>query len=69
MIFNYSLSRADGKPPFEGSGPSSGSFGEDDDILFQVLKDRLIESEKFGRVINPTKEPQLIQSRAQLAIM
>ena len=60
MVFNYSLSLADGNPPIEESGPSSGSFGEDDYILFQVLKDGLIESEKFNWVINPTKEPRLI---------
>ena len=69
MIFNYSSSRTDGNPPVEGRGPSSGSFGEDDDILFRELKDRLIEPEKFNWVINPTKEPRLIQSRARLAIM
>ena len=69
MIFNYSLSRADGNPPVEGSIASSESFGEDDDIFFQVLKDRLIESEKFNRVINPTKEPRLILSRGRLAVM
>ena len=69
MILNYWLSRADGYPPFEARGPSSGSFGEDNDIFFQVLKDRLIESEKFNRVINHAKEPRLILSRARLAIM
>ena len=69
VIFNYSWNRVDGYPPVEGRGPSSGSSGEDDYILFQVLKDRLIESEKFNRVINPPKQPQLIQSWAWLAIM
>ena len=69
MIFNYSLSHTDGNPPVEGSGASSESFGEDDDIFFQVLKDRLIESEKFNRVINHAKESRLILSRARLAIM
>ena len=60
MIFNYSLGRAGGNPPIEESGPSSGSFGEDDNIFPQVVKDGLIESGKFNRVINLTKEPRLI---------
>ena len=69
MIFNYSLSCADGNPPVEESGPSSGSFSEDDKIFFQVPREKLIESEKFNRVINPTKEPRLILSRTRLAII
>ena len=69
MIFNHSLNRADGNPLVERRGPASGSSGEDDYILFQVLKDRLIKSEKFNWVINPTKEPQPIKFRARLAIM
>jgi len=64
VIFDYSLSREDGNPPVEGSGPSSGGPGEDD-RFFQVPKDRLIESEQFSQVINP----RLIQSRARLAIV
>jgi len=69
VIFNYSLSRADGDPPAEGSGPSLGSFGENDDIFFQVPKDTLTGSEQFNQVINPEMEPRLIQSRERLAIM
>ena len=69
VIFNHLLNRADGNPPVERHGSASGSSGEDDYILFQVLKDRLIESEKFNRVINPTKEPQPIKFRARLVIM
>jgi len=65
VIFDYSLRRADGNPPVEGSGPSSGGSSEDDDRFFKVPKDRLIESEQFSQVINP----RLIQSRARLAIM
>jgi len=68
VIFNYSLSRVDGDPLIEGSPPSSGSFGEDD-IFSQVPKDRLIESDQFNQIINPTMEPRLIQSRARLGIM
>ena len=63
VIFNYSLSRTDGNPPFEVRGPSSGSFIKGDNIFFQVLKDRHIEWDKFNRVISPTKEPRLIRSR------
>ncbi|PUU82964.1 hypothetical protein B9Z19DRAFT_1105475 [Tuber borchii] len=69
VIFNYSLSRTDESPPAEGSGPSSGIFGEHDDIFSQVPKDTLIESEQFNQVINPENEPQLIQSRARLSII
>ena len=65
VIFDYSLNRADENPPVEGSGPSSGGSSGDDDIFFQVPKDRIIESEQFSRVINP----RLIRSRARLAIM
>ena len=69
VIFNYLLSRTDEIPPTEGSTPSSGSIGEDDDIFFQVPKSTLIGSEQFSQVINPAKEPRLIQSRERLAIM
>ncbi|PUU82963.1 hypothetical protein B9Z19DRAFT_1040118 [Tuber borchii] len=69
VIFNYSLSRTDESPPVEGSSPSSGIFGENDDIFFRVPKDTLIESEQFNQVINPEKEPRLIQSRARLSII
>ena len=70
VIFNYSLSHTDESPPTEGSGPSSGIFGENDDIFFQIPKDTFIESEQFNQVINPKKEPRLIQSREpRLAIM
>ena len=48
VIFNYSLSRTNESPPAEGSGPSSGSIGEDDDIFFQVPKDTLVGSEQFS---------------------
>ena len=69
VIFNYSLSRADGNSPVERGGPSSRNFSEDDDIFFQVPKDALIRSEQFIQTINPEKEPRLIQSRERLAIM
>lgn len=69
VIFNYSLSRADGNPPVERGGPSSRNFSEDDDIFFQAPKDTFIGSEQFSQVINPAKEPRLIQSRERLAIM
>jgi len=69
VIFDYSLSREDRNPPVEGSGPSSGGPGEDDDRFFQVPKDRLVESEQFSQVINRTRAPQLMQSRARLGIM
>ena len=69
VIFNYSLSQPDRSPPAEGSRPSPGSFGENDDIFFQVPKDTFIESGQFNQVINPAKEPRPIQTRARLAIM
>jgi len=69
VIFDYSLSREDGNPAVEGNGPSSGGSSEDDDRFFRVHKDMLIESEQFSQVVNPTKQPRLIQSRARLAIM
>ncbi|PUU82961.1 hypothetical protein B9Z19DRAFT_1061393 [Tuber borchii] len=69
VIFNYSLSRTDESPPAEGSRPSPASFGEDDDIFFQMPKDTFIGSEQFNQVINPAKEPRPMQTRARLAIM
>jgi len=69
VIFNYSLSHTDESPSAEGSRPSPGSFGEDDDIFFQMPKDTFIRSEQFNQVINPAKESRPIQSRARLAIM
>jgi len=68
VIFNYSLGRVDGDPPVERGSPSSGSFGEDDDMFFQVPKEKLIDSEQFNQIINPTKD-RIIQSRARLGIM
>ena len=69
VIFNYYLSRTDGSPPAEGSGLSSGIFGENDDIFFQLPKDTLMGSRQFNQVTNPEIEPRLIQSRERLAIM
>ena len=69
VIFNYSLSRTDENPPAEGSRPSPGSFGEDDDIFFQAPKDTFLVSEQFNQMINPAKEPRPVQTRARLAIM
>jgi len=69
VIFDYSVSYADGNPPVEGSGPSSGNFGEVDGRFFQISKDRLVESEQFNQVINATKRPRLTQSQARLGIM
>jgi len=68
VIFDYSLSRADGNPPVEENGPSSGRF-EVDDRFFQVPKDRLVESEQFNQVISATERPRLTQPRARLSIM
>ena len=64
VIFDYLLSQEDGDPPVEGSCPSSGGPGEDDQF-FQVHKDRLIESEQLSQVTNLRS----IQSRGRLAIM
>jgi len=69
VIFDYSLSREDGNPAVEGNGPSSGGSSEDNDRFIQVPKDMLMESEQFGQVIHPTKEPRLVPWRARLAIM
>jgi len=69
VIFDYSLGGSDESPPVEGGGPSSGGSDEDDDRFFQVSKDRLIESEQLNQIINLTKEPGPIQSRARLCIM
>ena len=70
VIFDYWLRPADESAPVEGGEPSSGRSREGGDIFFQVPKDRLIESEQFNQIINPTRGPQLIQSRGQrLAIM
>ena len=69
VIFDYSLCCTDESPPVEGGDPSSGGSGEDDNRLFQVPKDRLIESEQFKQAINPMKEPRPTQSRARLGIM
>ena len=69
VIFNYSLSRTDESPPAEGSGLSSGIFGENDDIFFQLPKYTLIQSDQFNQIINPERKPRLIQPRERLAIM
>ena len=57
MIFGYSLDpdylkHEDCNPPTEGA-TSSRSFSADDDIFFQVPKDKLMESEQFDQIINP----------------
>ena len=75
MIFSYPLdpdhlSYVDGDPSAEGSYSISGRFSADNDIFFRVPKNELIESEKFNQIINPAKEPRLIQSQGpRLAIM
>jgi len=74
VIFDYSLSPGylslDGDPPSEGEGRSPGRFSEDDDIFFKVSKDELTKSEQFNQIINPPKEPRLLQSRGRrLGIM
>ena len=47
-----------------------GLFSEDDDIFFQVSKDRFIGSEQFNQIINLTRGPPLIQSgEPRLGIM
>ena len=69
VIFDYSLSLPDGNLPVQGGGPS-GSSSENDDIFFLVSKDRLTSSEQFNQILNPTREPRLVQSRGpRLAIM
>ena len=69
VIFDYSLSGADGGPPVGGGGSSSAGSDEDDGRFFQVSKDRLMEPEQFSQILNPTKEPGLTQSQARLRIM
>jgi len=70
VIFDYSLSCKDGGPPVEGGGPSSGHSSGHDDIFFQVPKSKLVESRQFNQIINPTKEPRLMQSLGpRLSIM
>lgn len=67
VIFDYSidpdyLSRLDGNPPVEGGSPSLGRVSRDTERFFRTPKDRLVESDQFNQVINPTKEPRLAQS-------
>lgn len=70
VIFDYLLNGADGNPGVEGGGLSSRSFSEEDNMFFLMPKDRLIGSKQFTRIINPTKEAQLIRSGGpRLAIM
>jgi len=70
VIFAYSLKPADRNPVAEEDGPSSGCFSEEDDIFFQVSKDRLIESKQQNQILNLTKESRPIQSLGpRLAIM
>jgi len=69
VIFDYSMGGADESPLVEGGGPSSAGSDEDDDRFFQVSKGRLIAPEQFSQILNPTKEPGLIQSQARLCIM
>ena len=51
------LSSADENPLVDRGGPSLGRSSEDDNIFFQVSKDRLIESQQFNQITNPTEEP------------
>ncbi|PWW79095.1 hypothetical protein C7212DRAFT_360616 [Tuber magnatum] len=52
VIFDYSLC-----PDYlsEG-GPSSGDPNPDNDALFKVSKDKLMESDQFDQIINPAKK-------------
>jgi len=74
VIFDYSLAPSslcgvDGNCTVEGWGSSSGRLSADDRFL-RAHKDMLIESEQFNQIVNPTKEPQPIQSRGpRLGIM
>jgi len=74
VIFDYSLNpdylkRVD-RNAFEGGGLSAGLFSEDDDIFFQVSKDRLKDSKQFDEIINHTRALPLIQSpEPRLGIM
>ena len=70
VIFDYSLSSKDGNPPVGEGGPSSGRSSSHDDIFFRVPRGEFIESRQFNQIINPAKEPGLIQSRGpRLCIM
>lgn len=62
VIFDYSLSGADGNLTVEGGGPSPRRFSEEDNIYFLVPKEELIGSKQFDQIINPAKEPQPIRS-------
>ena len=64
VIFDYSLDpdylkRADGNPPGEEDAAPPGQSSADNDIFFQVSKNGLLESEKFDRIIDPSREPRL----------
>jgi len=74
VIFDYSLDpdylkRADRNPPLEGAA-SSAPFSADDDIFFQLPKDKLIESKQFDQMIGPPKTPrQSVSQGPRLGIM
>ena len=59
----YLLSSADENPLVERGGPSLVRSSEDDNIFFQVSKDRLIESQQFSQVTNPTEGVRLLLPR------
>ena len=75
VIFDYSLdpdyrTGESGNHAVWGSSPSSQHFGADDDIFFRVPKNELLESKQFNKIISPTKESRLMQSRGpRLGIM
>ena len=75
VIFDYYLdpdypTGESGNPAVRGSSPPSQHLGADDDIFFRVPKNELLESKQFNKIINPTKESRLTQSRGpRLGIM
>ena len=67
VIFDYSL---DPDYPTGESGNPAVRGRADDDIFFRMSKNELLESKQFNKVINPTKESRLTQSRGpRLGIM
>ena len=75
VIFDYSLDpdylkSANWYLPVEEGGPPSGRFAQDDDLIFRVSKDNLLKSKQFDQIINPAKEPRLLESRGpRLGVM
>ncbi|KAG0638286.1 hypothetical protein HOY80DRAFT_923041 [Tuber brumale] len=71
VIFDYSLDPRylRGGPLVEEGCPSSTSSSADDDLFFQVSKNRLLESDQFDQIIRSINNPLLELSRGSRLVI